>query len=97
MPVIKALLRRKLVLLGLIIILTFVVLAIFAPWVAPYAPEMQHDDGLDDIGAPLGPNDHYWLGTDTACCWWIKRPFRAIRSRPISSGHPAWRVSSNGD
>jgi peptide/nickel transport system permease protein len=65
MPVIKALLRRKLVLLGLTIILTFVILALFAPWIAPYAPEFQHDDGLDDIGAPLAPNANYWLGTDT--------------------------------
>jgi peptide/nickel transport system permease protein len=65
MPVLKALLRRKLVLLGLIIVVAFAGCAILAPWIAPYAPELQHEDGLDDIGAPLGPNAEYWLGTDT--------------------------------
>ena len=35
MPVIKALLRRKLALLGRIIILAFVGMAVFAPWGAP--------------------------------------------------------------
>jgi peptide/nickel transport system permease protein len=65
MPVLKALLRRKLVLLGLIIVVAFAGCAILAPWIAPYAPELQHEDGLDDIGAPLGPSAEYWLGTDT--------------------------------
>jgi peptide/nickel transport system permease protein len=65
MPVLKALLRRKLVLLGLIIVVAFAGCAILAPWIAPYAPELQHEDGLDDIGAPLGPTAEYWLGTDT--------------------------------
>jgi peptide/nickel transport system permease protein len=65
MPVLKALLRRKLVLLGLIIVVAFLGCAIFAPWVAPYSPEFQFDDGLDDIGAPLAPSAKFWLGTDT--------------------------------
>lgn len=65
MAVLKALFRRKLVLLGLIIALVFVGAAVFAPWIAPYAPELQHEDGLDDIGAPLAPSAQYWLGTDT--------------------------------
>ena len=37
----------------------------FAPWLAPHPPELQLDDGLDDIGAPLAPSAKYWLGTDT--------------------------------
>jgi len=61
MPVIKALLRRKLVLLGLIIILAFVVMAVFAPWLAPYAP----DDSPDQNGIPLPPSGEFWFGTDT--------------------------------
>jgi peptide/nickel transport system permease protein len=65
MAVLKALFRRKLALLGLIVILVFVALAIFAPWIAPHPPALQLDDGLDDIGAPLSPNAEYWLGTDT--------------------------------
>jgi peptide/nickel transport system permease protein len=65
MAVLKALLRRKLVLIGLIIVLAFVVLAIFAPWIAPFSPLTQFDDGLDDIGGPLPPSAKFWLGTDT--------------------------------
>jgi peptide/nickel transport system permease protein len=65
MPVIKALLRRKLVLIGLIIVTAFVVMAVFAPWIAPYPPDLQFDNGLDDTGAPLPPNAMFWLGTDT--------------------------------
>jgi peptide/nickel transport system permease protein len=65
MPVIKALLRRKLVLIGLFIVTAFVIMAVFAPWIAPYPPDFQFDNGLDDTGAPLPPNAAYWLGTDT--------------------------------
>ncbi len=65
MPVLKALLRRKLVLLGLIIVAVFLGCAIFAPWVAPYSPDFQFDDGLDDVGSPLAPSARFWLGTDT--------------------------------
>ena len=61
MPVIKALLRRKLVLLGLIIILAFVIMAVFAPWIAPYAP----DESPDQDGIPLAPSGQFWFGTDT--------------------------------
>ena len=65
MPVVKALLRRKLVLLSLIIVSTFVILAVFAYWIAPYPPELQLDDGISDAGGPLAPNAKYWFGTDT--------------------------------
>jgi len=61
MPVIKALLRRKLVLLGLFIILAFVIMAVFAPWITPYAP----DDSPDQDGIPLPPSEQFWFGTDT--------------------------------
>ncbi len=65
MAILKALFQRKLALLGLIVILAFVITAIFAPWIAPHPPELQLDDGLDDIGGPLAPSAEYWFGTDT--------------------------------
>src|SRR3954454_16691905 len=61
MPGIKALLQRKLLLLGLIIILAFVIMAVFAPWLAPYPPE----DSPDQSGIPLAPSGQFWFGTDT--------------------------------
>lgn len=64
MYIIKELLKRKLALLGVAIIAVIVMAALFAPWVAPYAPEAQMPDGLTDIGEPLAPNNQFWLGTD---------------------------------
>ena len=51
--------------IALAIIALMVFIAIFAPYLAPYAPENQPLDGLSDDGAPLPPSAHYWLGTDT--------------------------------
>jgi peptide/nickel transport system permease protein len=65
MAVLTALFRRKLALLGLIIVVAFVIVAIIAPWIAPFQPDIQFDDGLDDIGGPLPPSAKFWLGTDT--------------------------------
>ncbi|HEY4162987.1 MAG TPA: ABC transporter permease [Dongiaceae bacterium] len=64
MAVVKALLRRKLALFGLCIITAFVVMAVFAYWIAPFPPELQLDDGLSDIDGPLPPSAEYWFGTD---------------------------------
>ncbi|MDZ4096202.1 MAG: ABC transporter permease [Paracoccaceae bacterium] len=58
------LLRRKLALLGLAVIALVVGGAIFAPWLAPYAPDTQHFDGLALTGAPLPPGGAFLLGTD---------------------------------
>jgi len=38
--------------------------AVFAPLIAPYNPHEQFFDGLTLEGAPLPPNDKFWLGTD---------------------------------
>src|SRR5690349_19620378 len=65
MTILKALLQRKLALLGLIVILAFVILALFAPWIAPFPYAEIHKDGLTDFGSPLPPGPKYWLGTDT--------------------------------
>jgi peptide/nickel transport system permease protein len=65
MTILNALFKRKLALLGLIVILVFVILALFAPWLAPFPYAEMHKDGLTDFGSPLPPSGKYWLGTDT--------------------------------
>jgi peptide/nickel transport system permease protein len=62
--VLKALLKRKLSLIGLIIIALIVASALFAPWFAPYPPDLQLFEGLTIEGATLPPNSQFWLGTD---------------------------------
>lgn len=50
---------RPLASLGLLILLVIIAFAIFAPWIAPYAPEhIEPVDRLDPPGA------EHWLGTD---------------------------------
>lgn len=51
--------RYGLAALGAAIIVVWVLLAIFAPWVAPYAP-----DALDLSARLQPPNAVHWLGTD---------------------------------
>ncbi|MFC3058987.1 ABC transporter permease [Paenirhodobacter populi] len=60
----RRLLRRKLAILGLAIIAVVVLGALFAPWIAPYAPEEQLFDGLTLEGAPLAPDATFIFGTD---------------------------------
>lgn len=45
--------------IGIIIVSGMAFLALFAPWIAPYPPELEH---LDSILAP--PSGMFWLGTD---------------------------------
>ncbi|MGC8873352.1 MAG: ABC transporter permease [Chloroflexia bacterium] len=49
---------------GAVICLLLIVLAFFAPWIAPYDPNWQHPHGLSATGAPLPPCKAFWLGTD---------------------------------
>jgi peptide/nickel transport system permease protein len=56
--IIGALLRRKLALLGLIVIAIFALAAILAPWVAPYDPT------LSPVISETPPSAQFWLGTD---------------------------------
>jgi len=58
------LMRRKLAVIGMIFILIVVLGAIFAPWLAPYAPEEQLFEGLTIEGAPLAPGGDFLFGTD---------------------------------
>lgn len=60
----RRLLRRKLALLGLVLIVVVVAGAVLAPWIAPFAPNEQHFDGLTLEGAPLPPDGRFVFGTD---------------------------------
>ncbi len=44
--------------IGAVIVLFLVVVAIFAPWIAPYGPK------ITDFDAFLPPNNQHWFGTD---------------------------------
>jgi peptide/nickel transport system permease protein len=56
--------RRPLAVFGIAVIAIIVVAALFAPLLAPYAPDEQLFDGLTLEGAPLPPDATFWLGTD---------------------------------
>lgn len=60
----RRLLRRKLAILGMAIIAIVTLGAIFAPWIAPFAPQEQMFDGLTLEGAPMPPGEKFWLGAD---------------------------------
>ena len=62
--VLQQIARRKLAVLGLIIILICVGGALFARWLAPFDPYEQFFDGLTIEGAPMPPNATFWFGTD---------------------------------
>jgi peptide/nickel transport system permease protein len=62
--IIRSLLRRPLALFGIFVIVTIVLLALFAPLIAPYDPAEQLFEGLTLEGAPLAPNGQFLLGTD---------------------------------
>lgn len=65
MRVIKAMLHQPAALFGLVVVILVVALAIAAPWIAPFSPDDQMFDGLSMEGAPLPPDGHFLLGTDT--------------------------------
>lgn len=62
--VLRRLMRRKLALFGLVIILTVVGGAIFAPWIVRYDPNEQLFEGLTLQGAPMPPGGDFLMGTD---------------------------------
>lgn len=65
MRVLKAMLRQPAAVFGLAIVVAVIVLAIAAPWIAPFNPDDQMFDGLSIEGAPLPPGGQFLLGTDT--------------------------------
>jgi peptide/nickel transport system permease protein len=60
----RRLMRRKLAVLGLVLIAMVVAGALLAPLIAPFPPEEQLFDGLTLEGAPLPPNETFIFGTD---------------------------------
>ncbi|CAN7744337.1 ABC transporter permease [Mesorhizobium caraganae] len=60
----RRLIKRRLALLGLVIVAIVVAGAILAPWLTGYDPNEQMFDGLTIEGSPLPPSAQYWLGTD---------------------------------
>jgi len=56
----RVFLNRAVVVFGMVIILLFVIAAIFAPWLAPYNP-----DKIDMNNSLLQPGKAHWLGTDS--------------------------------
>jgi peptide/nickel transport system permease protein len=56
--------KDKTALFGAAVIAVVVTAAVLAPWITPYDPHEQFFDGLTLEGAPLPPNERFWLGTD---------------------------------
>jgi peptide/nickel transport system permease protein len=63
--VLRSMFRQPSALFGLTVVLVVVILAIAAPWIAPFSPDDQMFDGLSLDGAPLPPGGPYLFGTDT--------------------------------
>ena len=55
----KVFFSRGVVVFGIVIIILFIVAALFAPWIAPYNP-----DQIDMMSTLLQPSRSHWLGTD---------------------------------
>jgi peptide/nickel transport system permease protein len=60
----RRLVKRRLALLGLVIVAIVVAGAVLAPWLTGYDPNEQMFDGLTLEGSPLPPDAKFWLGTD---------------------------------
>lgn len=60
----KRLRRNPMGMVGLIMLVTAIVVAVLAPWIAPYDPDAVRRVSIMDIYQPPSP-DH-WLGTDDA-------------------------------
>ncbi len=60
----RRLMDRKLAVFGMVLIAIVVAGAVFAPWIAPFAPDQQNFDGLTIEGAPMAPGGAYVMGTD---------------------------------
>ena len=56
--------KDKAALFGMAVISIVVTAAMLAPWITPYDPYEQFFDGMTLEGAPLPPNERFWLGTD---------------------------------
>jgi peptide/nickel transport system permease protein len=61
----RRLISNRLALVGLCIAVALILVAIFAPLVAPHDPTFQFDGGLSDEGGPLPSSMNFLLGTDS--------------------------------
>jgi peptide/nickel transport system permease protein len=57
--------RDKFAVGGGIVVILLVLMAVFAPWLAPHDPTVQYDEGLTMQGMPVGSSEQFPLGTDT--------------------------------
>lgn len=57
--------KDRIAVAGLAVVALAIVVAMLAPWVAPYDPSEQFFDGLTLEGSPLPPSGRFPLGTDT--------------------------------
>jgi len=57
--------KDKFAVAGLFAIVILIIVAIFAPWIAPHNPTTQYDEGLTMKGMPVGSSAKFLLGTDT--------------------------------
>ncbi|MCA9838296.1 MAG: ABC transporter permease [Trueperaceae bacterium] len=60
----RSLRRNPAAMFGLIVVLLVILIALFAPLLAPKNPAEQFFEGLTLEGSPLSPNQDFWLGTD---------------------------------
>ena len=65
MGVLKQIAGKPTALFGLITVTLVILMALAAPLLAPYSPDLQMFDGLTLEGAPLPPSAQFPLGTDT--------------------------------
>ena len=61
----RQLTRNPGAIVGAFFVLVFVFCAIFAQWLAPYAPLDQNLSLLNSNGIPPGPSTEHWFGVDT--------------------------------
>ena len=57
----KRIIKNKMAMIGAFIIVFFILLAIFAPWIAPFNPAKQW---LGEFGSLDEPTSEHWFGTD---------------------------------
>ncbi len=56
--------KNKVALAGMAVVVVVALVAVLAPWLAPYNPAEQFAEGLSPAGEPLPPTARFWLGTD---------------------------------
>ena len=57
--------RNSGAMIGAVLVLFVIVFAALGPFVAPYDPDHQFEDGITIEGLPMTPCATHWLGTDT--------------------------------